>query len=60
MTHSLGGLRTVLEGGDASWPLFVLSLAVTLALGALWFVVGSWLLERFAEAARDGSIDIDT
>lgn len=60
VTHSLSGLRTVLEGGDASWPLFVLSLAVTLALGALWFVVGSWLLERFAEAARDGSIDIDT
>jgi ABC-2 type transport system permease protein len=60
VTHSLAGLRTVLDGGDAAWPLFVLSLAVTLALGALWFAVGSWLLERFAEAARDGSIDIDT
>lgn len=60
VTHSLAGLRSVLEGGDASWPLLVVSLAVTLALGALWFVVGAWLLERFAEAARDGSIDVDT
>ncbi len=60
VTHSLAGLRAVLDTDAAAWPALVGGLALALALGAVYFALGAWLLERFAEAARDGTIDIDT
>lgn len=58
VTHSLRGLRAFLDSG--AWGTLAIGLTVAMAVGAAWFAVGAWLLERFAEAARRGSIDIDT
>lgn len=60
VTHSLRGLRAVLDGDPGDWGLLSASLAVAVGLGLAWFLLGAWLLERFAEAARKGTIDIDT
>lgn len=60
VTHSLRGLRAVLEGTANGWGELAAGLALGLGLGVLWFAFGAWLLERFAEAARHGTIDIDT
>lgn len=59
VTHSLRGLRAVLEGAPNAWGELTAALALALGLGAIWFACGAWLLERFAEAARHGTIDID-
>ena len=59
VTHSLRGLRVVLDGAPGAWGVFAGALAIACALGAVWFVIGAFLLERFAEAARRGTIDID-
>lgn len=60
VTHALAGLRAMLATDAAAWPVFAGGLAIALALGAGYFALGAWLLERFAEAARNGAIDIDT
>lgn len=59
VTHSLRGLRAVLDGAPGAWGELATGLALALGLGAIWFAFGAWLLERFAEAARHGTIDID-
>ena len=59
VTHSLRGLRAALEGSPNAWGELTAGLALALGLGAVWFAFGAWLLERFAEAARHGTIDID-
>ena len=59
VTHSLRGLRAVLDGVPDAWGALAAGLAVALGLGAMWFAFGAWLLERFAEAARQGTIDLD-
>ena len=61
VTHALAGLRSVLDPaaapvGASLWG----GLGLALGLGIVFFVVGAFLLERFAEAARDGRIDIDS
>jgi len=60
VTHSLRGLRAVLDREPGGWGALAAGLALALALGTVWFAVGAWLLERFAEAARHGTIDIDS
>ncbi|GAA5199526.1 ABC transporter permease [Microbacterium jejuense] len=60
VTHSLRGLRAVLDGEPDAWGALAAGLGLALALGAAWFAIGAWLLERFAEAARHGTIDIDS
>ena len=62
VTHSLDGLRTALAIIDPQSALGAAlpGLLTALVLGAAWMLVGTLLLERFAEQARrNGSIDFD-